>query len=222
VPVEVRVDVAHPAVHAVGISRRFGGVFALRDIDLTIQRGERIALTGPNGAGKTTLLRVLATALRPHAGSLSIVGVDANRKPGDARRLIGVVGHQTYLYGNLTPRENLRFYARLYGLPNADARIATVLDTVGMAARASDPVATLSRGLQQRASLARALLHEPELLLLDEPETGLDQQAQGTLADLIADWAAAGRAIVLASHRLGWAEALTDRVITLEAGHLQP
>ncbi len=218
-PVEVRVDVAPPAVHAVGISRRFGGVLALRDIDLNIDPGERIALAGPNGSGKTTLIRVLATALRPQAGSLAIAGIDALRNPGEARRLLGVVGHQPYLYGGLTARENLRFYSRIYGLQDAHARIATVLAEVGLEARADEPVATLSRGMQQRASLARAILHEPRLLLLDEPETGLDETAQDNLRRLVADWAAAGRSIVLASHRLEWAEALTDRVIKLDRGH---
>ena len=217
-PVEVRVDVAPPAVQAVGISRRFGGVLALRDINLRIEPGERVALAGPNGAGKTTLIRVLATALRPYAGELLIAGIDAVRNPGAARRLLGVVGHQTYLYANLTVRENLRFYSRLYALPSAEARIAAVLAQVGLEARADESIGTLSRGMQQRASLARAILHEPPLLLLDEPETGLDEAAQATLGHLVTDWAAEGRSIVLASHRLEWAEALTERVIQLERG----
>jgi heme exporter protein A len=218
VPVEVRVDVAAPAIRAVGISRRYGGTLALRNVDLTLDPGERLALTGPNGAGKTTLIRVLATALRPSAGSLSIAGIDAMRHPAHARRLVGVVGHQSYLYGDLSVRENLRFYSRLYGLERPRGRIAEVLALVGLDARADEPVRGLSRGMQQRASLARGILHEPQILLLDEPETGLDEAAQATLAALIEDYAGQGRSIVLASHRLDWARQLTDRSLMLDAG----
>ena len=216
-PIEVRVDVA-PTVQAVGISRRFGGVRALRNVDLTILPGERVALMGRNGAGKTTLIRVLATALRPQAGTLWIGGTDAVRQPTDARHMVGVLSHQTYLYAGLTARENLRFYARLYRLPDAEARITAVLERVGLDQRADDRVGTLSRGLAQRASLARAILHEPRLLLLDEPETGLDDQAQRMLADLIGEWAALGRSLLLTSHRLDWAKALTDRLVVLDRG----
>jgi len=217
VPIEVRVDVA-PTVQAVGISRRFGGVRALRNVDLTILPGERVALMGRNGAGKTTLIRVLATALRPQAGALWICGTDPVRQPTDARHMVGVLSHQTYLYAGLTARENLRFYARLYRLADAEARITTVLERVGLDQRADDRVGTLSRGLAQRASLARAILHEPRLLLLDEPETGLDDQAQRMLADLIDEWAALGRSLLLTSHRLDWAKALTDRLVVLDRG----
>jgi heme exporter protein A len=218
VPIEVRVDVASAAIRAVGISRRYGGVLALRAIDLALERGERLALTGPNGAGKTTLIRVLATALRPSDGSLSIAGIDAVRQPVRARRLVGLLGHQSYLYGDLSARENLRFYGRLYDIESPNARISRVLADVGLASRADEPVRNLSRGLQQRASLARAILHEPEVLLLDEPETGLDETAQELLAHLISDWAHEGRSIVLASHRLDWAQELTDRALVLDRG----
>jgi heme ABC exporter ATP-binding subunit CcmA len=218
VPIEIRVDVAAPAIQAVGITRRYAGVLALRDIDLTLERGERLALTGPNAAGKTTLIRVLATALRPSAGTLSIMGVDAVRHPTHARRLIGVVGHQPYLYGELTARENLRFYARLYRVAEVEDRVARVIAEVGLDERADEPVRNLSRGLQQRASLARALVHDPRLLLLDEPETGLDVAAQATLGQLLVDWAGAGRSVVLASHRLDLAQELTDRTLALDRG----
>jgi ABC-type multidrug transport system ATPase subunit len=132
--------------------------------------------------------------------------------------MVGVLSHQTYLYAGLTARENLRFYARLYRLPDAEARITAVLERVGLDGRADDRVGTLSRGLAQRASLARAILHEPRLLLLDEPETGLDDQAQRMLADLIDEWAALGRSLLLTSHRLDWAKALTDRLVVLDRG----
>jgi heme exporter protein A len=215
VPIEVRVDLAAPAIRAIGISRRFGGVLALRAIDLTLEPGERLAVTGPNGAGKTTLIRVLATVLRPTSGSLSIAGIDAVRQPQLARRVIGVVGHQSYLYGELTARENLQFYARLYSVEDAEYRIRSALERVGIESRADEPVRQLSRGMQQRVSLARATLHEPQLLLLDEPDTGLDQVAQAALGQLIADWARQGRSIVLATHRLEWADRVTDRSLVL-------
>lgn len=217
-PVEIRVDVEAPAIQAVGITRRYAGVLALNGVDLTLERGERLALLGPNAAGKTTLIRVLATALRPTAGALSIWGIDALRSPNEARRLIGVVGHQSYLYGELTARENLRFYARLYAIAAAEHRVAQVIDEVGLEARADEPVRNLSRGLQQRAALARAIIHEPQLLLLDEPETGLDEAAQGTLAQLLVSWAAQGRSFVLASHRHDWARETADRTLVLDRG----
>jgi ABC-type multidrug transport system ATPase subunit len=218
VSVEIRVDDLAPAIQAVGIVRRYAGVLALRGIDLTLQPGERLALIGPNAAGKTTLIRVLATALRPSSGALSIWGIDALRHATQARRLIGLVGQQPYLYGGLTARENLRFYARLYSVAAPDARIARVINEVGLDGRADEPVRNLSRGLQQRASLARAILHEPRLLLLDEPETGLDEAAQAALGTLLGEWADQGRSVVLATHRLDWAQHITDRTLALDRG----
>lgn len=206
------------AVCATGLVRRYGPALALRGVDIRLSRGERVALLGPNGAGKTTLVRVLATALRPTGGSLAIDGVDALRAPSSARCRVGLVGERTYLYGDLTVRENLRFYGRLYGVERIEARIIAVLDEVSAGPLADRPVRTLSRGMQQRAALARAILHEPLVLLLDEPETGLDDLAQRRLADLLSRWAAAGRAVLVASHRLEWAQMVADRAILLRDG----
>ena len=206
------------AIRATGILRRFGPATALRGVDVSVGRGERVALVGPNGAGKTTLLRVLATALRPTSGSLAVCGIDALRHPARARQVIGVAGHQSCLYGDLTVRENLRFYGRLYGVDRLESRIEEGLSRIGLDARADERVNRLSRGMQQRASLARAFLHDPEVLLLDEPETGLDDAAQRGLSEHIRDWAARGKAVLLASHRLEWAQALTDRAIVLNEG----
>jgi heme ABC exporter ATP-binding subunit CcmA len=188
-------------------------------VDLSIARGEAVALFGPNGAGKTTLIRILATLLRPNVGSFTIGAVDS-RHPGDLRRLLGVVGHQTYLYGDLTPVENLRFYGRIYGVADLDARIQQVLEQVDMAHRADAPVHTLSRGMQQRIAVARAILHRPLVLLLDEPETGLDDDAQQRLAGLVRQWADLGGAVLFASHRLEWAAAVADRAIVLREGRV--
>jgi ABC-type multidrug transport system ATPase subunit len=200
--------------------RRFGAAVALRGVSLSIHYGERIALLGPNGAGKTTLLRVLGTGLRPDAGDLHICGVDAIKHAAAARRFVGVVGHQTFLYGDLTLRENLRFYGRLYGVADLEVRIDHVLQQVGLAPRANDQARTLSRGMQQRGSIARAILHDPVLLLLDEPETGLDDAAQVMLGGLLRERAERGGAALLSSHRAEWIAGLTDRAISLNNGAL--
>jgi heme ABC exporter ATP-binding subunit CcmA/heme exporter protein CcmB len=209
-----------PLLEAGGLVRRYGQTYALRGVDLTVGSGERVALLGPNGAGKTTLIRVLATALRPAAGTLLVGGLDAARDAARARRLIGLVGHQTYLYADMTVRENLRFYGQLYSVQPLESRIDAVLDAVHLEGRADDLVRTLSRGLQQRASLARAILHRPSLLLLDEPETGLDDAAQRDLGHLLTAWARDGGAVVVATHRLEWAQPLADRAVVLEAGRV--
>jgi heme exporter protein A len=208
------------ALSANGLARRYGPTLALRGIDLTLYPGESVALFGPNGAGKTTLIRVLATLLRPNAGSLVVGGHDALRNPSRARRLIGVVGHQTYLYGDLTPAENLRFYGRIYGVADLEDRVSAVLEQVDMLNRADAPVRTLSRGMQQRVSLARAILHEPLVLLLDEPDTGLDDEAQRRLAALIRRWADDGRSVLFASHHIDWAAGVADRAIVLREGRV--
>ncbi|MBM2812195.1 MAG: ccmA [Chloroflexi bacterium] len=205
-------------LQARGLVRRFGMAAALRGVDVEIAPGEQVALLGPNGAGKTTLIRVLATGLRPDAGSLTIGGIDARRHPDRARHLVGVVGHQTFLYGDLTLRENLRFYGRLYGVTDLETRIEAVLDQVGLSSRSSDLARTLSRGMQQRCSIARATLHDPLLLLLDEPETGLDEAAQRTLGGILHDRANRGGGILVASHRAEWVRGFSDRAIVLRDG----
>jgi ABC-type multidrug transport system ATPase subunit len=218
------VDGAAPAtasfLRAEHLTRRYGAAVALRDVGLTLSPGDRVALLGPNGAGKTTLLRVLATSLRPERGALIVGGVDALRHPSHARLHLGLVGHQTFLYGDLTVRENLRFYGRLYRVLGLEARIDEVLATVALENRGDHLVRTLSRGMQQRAAVARAILHRPWVLLLDEPETGLDDASQATLRDLLRDWAAGGRAVLVSSHRLEWVEELVDRAIVLREGEV--
>jgi heme ABC exporter ATP-binding subunit CcmA len=210
-----------PLLLARQLVRRYGSTRAVAGVDLNIEAGERVALLGPNGAGKTTLIRVLATALRPHAGSLEICGLDAVRNPGGVRCFVGMVGHQTYLDPDLTPRENLRFYGRLYGVGDLEARATAVLAEVGADSLADHPTRALSRGMQQRVALARAILHQPRLLLLDEPETGLDATAQERLAELATQWAASGGAVLLASHREDWVRRCTDRAVQLHAGRVQ-
>lgn len=198
--------------------KRFGLKAVLRGVDFQVQPGEFVALLGPNGAGKTTFLRILASLSRPSLGEVSIAGF---KLPGDAaqvRARLGVVSHLPLLYGDLTAEENLRFYARMYGIPNYEARISEVLDMVGLESRRRDLVRTYSRGMQQRLAIGRAVLHDPEVMLFDEPYTGLDQDASAMLDDVLKTVAAQGRTVVMTSHDLARAEELATRFDILSRG----
>ena len=214
-------DPAEPAaaIEARAVRVAYGATVALRGVDLAVPWGARLALLGPNGAGKSTLLRVLATLARPTGGEVRLGGCDPARDPFAARRLIGVVAHQTYLYDDLTALENLRFYAALYGLRDPAGRAAELLDAVGLATKRDARARALSRGQQQRLTIARALLHDPPILLLDEPDTGLDLTAFGLLERLLLD-RPGGRTIVLATHNLRLAARLCDSFAILDAGRL--
>jgi heme exporter protein A len=190
------VPTADPALQLRGAGRRYGERAALRDVSLELEAGRTLVVFGPNGAGKTTLLRILATLLRPHAGEVRVLGRPLPDDGYAVRGQIGFLGHEALLYRELTGRENLRFYARLHRV--APARVAAVLDAVGMTARADDPVAELSRGMVQRLAIARAVLHEPALLLLDEPLANLDPAAAEQVAPLIGPGSGATR--VVTSH----------------------
>lgn len=206
-----------PAVEAIGVSHTFGAARVLRDVDLRIEAGERVAVFGANGAGKSTFLRVLATLIRPSAGSVRILGLHPRRDLLAVRRRIGVVGHRTYLDEQLTASENLRYYGRLYDVPALEHRIADLLDLVGLRRRAGDRVRVFSRGMQQRLTLARALLHDPELLLLDEPDTGLDAEGVELLARAVDR---AGRTVVMTSHHPERAGRIASRSITIVDGRI--
>jgi len=203
-----------------GVSKAFGFVPALRSVDLAIERGESVAVLGPNGGGKSTLLRLLAGLSKPTVGTLMIGGWQMPREAAAVRAQIGMVAHRPLLYENLSAAENLQFFGRLYGLDRAQqkARADALLAQVGLARRAADPVRTFSRGMQQRLSIARALLHEPDVLLFDEPHTGLDPSAAALLDDIILQQRAQGRTIVLATHELERASALVSRVLILARG----
>src|SRR5881227_3351423 len=187
---------AAPAIELQGLTRRYGDRVALSDVALTLPAGQTLVIFGPNGAGKTTLLRVLATLLRPHAGSVEVLGALLPQQAWSVRGRIGLLGHEPLLYRELTARENLRFHARLHrvGL----SRVDELLERVGLDGRADEPLRTLSRGMVQRAAVARAVLHEPELLLLDEPRANLDPAAIELVDPLIG--AAAQRTRVITSH----------------------
>ncbi len=200
--------------------KTFGLLPALRQLDLTIQRGEFVALLGPNGSGKSTLLRLLAGLSKPTSGAITIGGWSLPDEAAAVRAQIGMVSHRVLLYENLSAHENLAFFARLYNLPTAglETRIAGLLQQVGLSRRAHDLVRTFSRGMQQRLSIARALLHDPDILLLDEPHTGLDQDASNTLDELLRRAHADGRTILMSTHELGRAAALAGRVVILSRG----
>jgi len=191
-----------PAVSLRGAGRRYGERAALRDVSFELAAGSTLVVFGPNGAGKTTLLRMLATLLRPHAGEVRVLGFKLPDDGYAVRGRIGFLGHDALLYRELSGRENLRYHARLHGLtaPQAAARVEEVLEAVGMDRRADDPVAELSRGMVQRLAVARAVLHEPELLLLDEPLANLDPAAQQQVAPLIGAGGPDRRTRVITSH----------------------
>jgi heme exporter protein A len=201
-----------------GLTRAFGALQVLRGVDLDVRPGELLAVAGANGAGKTTLLRLLAGLMRPTAGEVRVRGRRLTRDDPAPRRAIGLLSHHSFLYDDLTPAENLRFTARLYGLGDGAAAARDALEEVGLSARADTPVRHLSRGLLQRAAIARALLHQPDILLLDEPFTGLDAPSADRFRALLAAQLARGRALVLVSHHLAEAWDLATRVAVLVGG----
>jgi heme exporter protein A len=209
-----------PPVRATGLTRAFAGTPVLSGVDLAVEGGELVALLGPNGAGKTTLLRILALLLRPHGGRLVLFGTDAATAPPALRRRIGYVGHESFCYPDLTAAENLAFYARLFGVPDAPARIAEMIAWAGLEAAARQPLRVYSRGMGQRLALARALLHGPDLLLLDEPFSGLDPQAVEALQRRLLALRAAGHSIVLTTHDLERAAPIATRIAILHRGRI--
>lgn len=201
----------NPAITAEGLVQRFGAVVALGPLDLELAVGRRLAVLGGNGAGKTTLLRLLATAARPAAGRLELLGLDARRQRERLRARLGYLGHHLGLYAALTALENLEFFATLHGLGRDDARAA--LELVGLSALARQRVEELSRGQQQRLALGRAVLHRPELLVLDEPDASLDSEGRALLGPFFE-----GRTVVMATHDAVLAREVCDRALLLRSG----
>jgi ABC-2 type transport system ATP-binding protein len=213
---------AHPEEQAIAVDdlvRRFGEREALAGVTLTLPRGQTVAIFGPNGAGKTTLLRVLATLLLPHSGSVSVLGCALPEQAHSVRGRIGLVSHEPLLYRELTGRENLDFYARLYAIPTPAKRIDELLAATAMARRADEPVQSLSRGMVQRLAICRALLHSPELLLLDEPRAGLDPDASELVEPFIGRLSGVTR--VLVTHDIEGGLAESDRAVGLRDGHVE-
>lgn len=203
------------------VSKYFGDLAALTGAQLRVEPGDAILVYGANGAGKTTLLRLLATVARPTEGEVLFDGLDVHRHPARAKAAIGFVSHATFLYGDLTVRENLKLFGTLFALPRLEKKIDAALELFRLGDRARTPVRKLSRGLQQRASLARAFLHEPQFFLLDEPFTGLDAATIDTLESLLRQLPAQGKAVVFSTHDFKRGAALARRLVALEAGWIR-
>ena len=206
------------AIELADVGRAYGERIALAGVTLEVQEGETLAVFGSNGAGKTTLLRILATLLRPTAGEVRVLGARLPSEAWKVRGRIGFLGHEPLLYRDLSGRENLRFHARLHGLGGeaAEARIGSLLTAVGMERRAEQRVTELSAGMRQRLAICRCVLHQPELLLLDEPESNLDAEGRELARELIGP--SAGRSRVLVTHDPERALPDADRVLELGAG----
>lgn len=198
-----------PLLRAKEIVKTYGPVTALASVDLDLHEGDFLSIFGPNGAGKSSLLHILAGAARPTSGIVT---------PGDGTAAIGLLSHLGFLYGQLTAEENLRFYAKLHGVREARLRVAERLDRVGLAPRARSRVSELSHGMRRRLALARCLLHDPEIVLLDEPFTGLDPRAAELLKGVLAELHDEGRAVVMVTHNLTQGLALATRVAILTRG----
>ncbi len=204
-------------MRATGLVKRFGERKAVDRVDVTLAPGECLTVLGPNGAGKSTLLRMIATLLRPESGTVEVCGHELPRHAGRARAEIGYLGHDPLVYLDLTARQNLEFYADLHGLPDVRDRVDAGLQHVGLLARSFDPVRTFSRGMAQRLGIARALLHEPRLLLLDEPYSGLDAAGTRLLDALLGDLGPE-RGAVLVTHEVERGVSLAGRALVLRAG----
>ena len=203
-----------------GLVKSFGHKAILKGMDLEVADGQFLTLVGPNGAGKTTLIRILATLSKATSGTVLMDGFDLGDESVDIRRRMGLVSHQTLLYEDLTPDENLRFYGRMYDVPDSEDRIEAVLQQVGLEGRRHDPVRTFSRGMQQRLAIARAILHQPSILLLDEPDTGLDQHAAEMLHELLATVGTGDRTVLMTTHNLERGLSMGDRVAILAEGRI--
>ena len=208
------------AIEVKGLTKSYGRTQALRGLDLKVRWGEVIAILGPNGSGKTTLIKALATLTRPDEGTIRIANLSTSRSGERVRRLIGVVTHDSLLYPDLTGYENLKFYARMFRLDSIDERVRRVTERMGMTPRLNQKVGTLSHGMQKRFSIARALLHDPLVLIMDEPESGLDQEALSLLDAVITDREMPARTVLITTHNLERGLALADRMVILSNGRI--
>jgi len=203
-----------------GLIKSYGNFDALRGVDLKINMGEFYTLFGPNGAGKTTLIKLLATLTDPTSGKLSVFGFDAKKEVQKIRSILGVISHDPYLYETLTAFENIKFFGELYGLTEIDNRAHSVIKQVGLESRAHDLVRTFSRGMKQRLTVARAIVHEPKILLLDEPYTGLDQHGAKIFGEMLSELKNQNRTILMTTHNIDEGLDLSDRVGILAKGKI--
>ena len=205
---------------AQGVTKSFGNIQALRGVDLKVKKGEFVTVFGPNGAGKTTLIKLLATLTKPTSGKVIIANHDIKKEPDKVRALIGVISHDPYLYGNLSALENIGFFASLYGISQPKEKAIQVIKQVGLESRMHDLVRTFSRGMQQRLAVARAIVHNPKIFLLDEPYTGLDQHGARIFGDLLNWLKTENRTIVMTTHNLPEGLEVSDRVAIIDGGKI--
>ena len=201
------------------VSRHFGRRRAVRNVTIAARASDILGLLGPNGAGKSTLIGMLATLVSPSAGTISYGSHSASQGGAALRRRIGLLAHELHLYSDLSARQNLEFFAQLHGLPAGEV-VPAALDAARLSDRADDPVASFSRGMRQRLGLERALLHQPRLLLLDEPFTGLDDRSVALVVDRLRQLAGAGTIVIVATHDLDLADGLVTRVAVVKDGRL--
>lgn len=214
----MRTDGGNSVIEVRSLTKRFGYKNVLNGVNLCIKGGEFLTLFGPNGAGKTTLVRILSSLIRPTSGEALIAGHDVKHGDEDLRRTIGVVSHNPFLYDTLSASENLTFFGRMYDVGDLRKRIQEVLQMVGLRERIHDRVDTFSRGMQQRLSVARAILHDPAILLLDEPFVGLDQEGMEALREILRDFTRRGKTTVMTSHDLEGLLDACNRVAILHSG----
>ncbi len=209
-----------PAIEVRDLVKTFGSARAVDGLSLAVRRGESLGFLGPNGAGKTTTIRILSTLAAPTSGSISVLGLDPARDSARLRGRIGVVPQELALYDGLTARENLEFFGRMHGLDpkRLDERADRALDEAGLAERAGDRVETYSGGMKRRLNIVASLLHEPELVFLDEPTVGIDPQSRNHVFELVDRLRAAGTTLVYTTHQLGEVERLCDRIVILDRG----
>ena len=208
------------AINVVGISKSYGDGLVLKNLNLTVKHGESLVIFGANGSGKTTLLKILSTQIRPDSGEVCIRGVPINSEPNLIRRMIGVVGHQDFLYEDLTLYQNMIFFGKMYQISGLRQNIRDVLIELGLYDDAHVRVRSFSHGMRKRASLARSLLHDPEILLLDEPESGLDVNALQMMNSLRYRRAGDPRTIVITTHNIDYGFSIGDRVALMAAGRI--
>ncbi len=209
-----------PAVRVQGLVKTYGDVRAVDGFDLNVERGECLGLLGPNGAGKTTTLKVLSTLAKPSDGRIEVLGLDPVRQGAEVRRRLGVVPQELALYEDLSAAENLAFFGRMYGVTPArlDERVGWGLEVAGLRDRASDRVQTFSGGMKRRLNIVAALLHEPELVFLDEPTVGIDPQSRNHVFEMVEGLHEGGMTLIYTTHQLGEVERLCDRIVVMDRG----
>lgn len=203
-----------------GLIKTIGDKMILRGINLSIQKGESVAILGPNGAGKSTILKILAGLIKPTSGKVTVDELDLKNDSYEIKRKIGFLSHNSFLYDHFTPLENLKFFGKLYGVKNVEKRAKKLVGEVGLSFFMHDPVRSFSRGMLQRIAIARAIIHDPDILLFDEPHTGLDQEAIKILNDVILKMKAKGATVVMVTHDFHQAVRTCDRVIIFRNGKI--